>query len=812
MVVRSAGDANYLPDHHTYTHETYRNTGYFDVNLITRSPLYVRASFTRREFDLDQEGKDRNGHRVGDSHPFADLIKNKPDFFHTGVAHEPVIPGSSLRGMLRNLVEIVGYGKVRWVTEKRPFFRTVDTSAVGDAYRQRMVEDIGAVSVSPNPNATGYRAKVKAGWIRKRSNGPWYIEECGLARLEVNDLKSGLGLTYTSDLYSERGRPVSSPTNLVGNPNFTPNWRYQHMDIWVDVAPQTDHFYPQKFHQERPIHPNLYLRYARATNPSATNNTGAKIKGMLVLSGPMQNKHMEFVFIRKLSPQTYEVPNGPAEDDINRRLIDLFHDNDQITRWQRLAFLKDKPSANAREADGHLQMAGEPVFFLLEKDRNGNDQLTFFGRAQMFRLPYQNRPVDLVPEQLRRPEDVDYADAMFGFVRTRAELEDMKRRGLPEPRQGAKGRSYAGRVFITNARMTEAPHNDTWLSPDPFPPQILATPKPTAFQHYLVQPQGSTNSRQLRHFDSQPPNATVIRGHKRYWLQGSRAKQDLEASPAPPNASTQHTMFKPLKDGVKFRFRIYFENLSDRELGALSWVLHPLGDQTRDYCHQLGMGKSLGMGAVKLDATLHLTDRAKRYSILLDDQGTWESGETQAPVQLGNRPDLVGLARPFEKHILEELRPNPPCQHLYGMKRIAMLLKMMEWPGQPAGQVGHMGLDKFKQRRVLPPASAYGQLTGQAEPVLPVTPPQAGPTNKLELPVALQEQTIAPPRRPRPNQMVTLLTDEHGGNARVQTEDGAEVECSDINPFFRLKTGERIRANVTFQDGEPVSARFRGRA
>lgn len=46
-------------------------------------------------------------------------------------------------------------------------------------------------------------------------------------------------------------------------------------------------------------------------------------------------------------------------------------------------------------------------------------------------------------------------------------------------------------------------------------PSILASPKPTTFQHYLVQT--SDEKPELKHYASQPNQDTVIRGHKLYW-------------------------------------------------------------------------------------------------------------------------------------------------------------------------------------------------------------------------------------------------------------------------------------------------------
>jgi len=556
-------------------------------------------------------------------------------------------------------------------------------------------------------------------------------------------------------------------------------------------------------------------------------------EGILVITGDIPGKRKEFVFL---------FPDNDAEEvPVAEELIERFHDDDQITQWQERAFPKDKPQGGCRERDGMLRKnppePGDPVFFLRE-----NGELTFFGRAQMFRLPYRQRPIDLVPEDLRRPEDIDYAEALFGFVRSQRELDHMKHRGVIQqiPGQGDKRRAYAGRVFVTDA-VLEAGQTNYWLSDDPITPKILATPKPTAFQHYLTQ-QDPNNRNQLDHYDSPPPHETVIRGHKLYWHQGERSRQDIEDTSASPN-STQHTQFKPVKPGVRFRFRIYFENLSDRELGALCWALHPLGDSTKEYCHHLGMGKPLGMGAVKLEATLYLTDRPARYGSLFDGDN-WQTG-TSTRESLSDRAILEHRTREFEQHVLEVLGLNTRCQHLHQVKRIGMLLKLMEWPGYPADPNGGRFLtaqnrpntrymtiqprNEYRDRPVLPdpcafdpsicnlvdptpgnPVSSAGAITrpGTSGQVASSPPQPAKGSERSTRKV--QRRSSQEARATTKREWVTLREDVKSGKARVQTEDGEIIVCSNFPPYPMGTAGTRCRADVLRKGGKAEHAIFKG--
>jgi CRISPR-associated protein (TIGR03986 family) len=283
---------------------------------------------------------------------------------------------------------------------------------------------------------------------------------------------------------------------------------------------------------------SMYLRFraVRQADFDASAIPGA-LEGTLVLTGPMQNKHMEFVFLH--NPPGMPGTRSPLHGTLDPAMIDRFHDDDQISQWQERNFPVNKPHPHSRRRPGMLR-DGEPVFFLL-----GGGEVRFFGRAQMFRLPYEYSPYELIPADLRDSPVLDIAEAIFGYVR------GSKRE---KPR--------AGRVFVSDAHLV-TPSGSPWLRDTPITPRILSTPKPTTFQHYLVQ----DNTNRLRHFSS--PDAE-IRGHKRYWHKGEVEVEQIEdaafmdkiANPSRcepnenPLTDTQHTCLRPVKPGVEFCFAI----------------------------------------------------------------------------------------------------------------------------------------------------------------------------------------------------------------------------------------------------------------
>lgn len=116
-----------------------RLTGYIQCDLETLTPLYIRDT-------LDEDEIINN------------LESNKhPDFFSPGGRCR--IPGSSLRGMVRNLVEIMSWGKFTFFQDKLLFYRGLaDQSNLRQEYQCNMS------SYDRETKKTSY--KFSAGYIK----------------------------------------------------------------------------------------------------------------------------------------------------------------------------------------------------------------------------------------------------------------------------------------------------------------------------------------------------------------------------------------------------------------------------------------------------------------------------------------------------------------------------------------------------------------------------------------------------------------------------------------------------------------------
>lgn len=294
-----------------------------------------------------------------------------------------------------------------------------------------------------------------------------------------------------------------------------------------------------------------------------------------------------------------------------------------------------------------------PIFFIEWKDADNKDRISF-GHTGMFRLPYKARIGDHVPTNLRDEEIIDFAESIFGNNET-----------------------MAGRIYFEDSFLLE---NKEDAFEDEYECKTLLGPKPTSFQHYLVQTNVEQN--QLNHYNSRKAN---IRGYKQYWHKNSKWK--IESNDEYNENIT--TRIKPIKGSKSFKGKIRFENLTKQELGALVFTLNlPEGSG-----YKLGMGKSLGLGSILINSNLFVYDRKKRYTNFLEG---FKKGEINT--------DKYEFIKSFESYILDKLGLSERHKSIKEIDRIKEFLTMLNvFNGIKSENINYMGL--IRERLVLPKPS-----------------------------------------------------------------------------------------------------------
>jgi CRISPR-associated protein (TIGR03986 family) len=609
-------------------YHTNRLTGRIECTLTTESPLYIRCGLTPNDFAT---WGDKPNEELSDEE------RNVKANFFSLSGNKPVIPGSSLRGMFRSIIEIISYSKMEKIGEDPPlFFRAVATTKKSDSL------------------AESYKAGiVKAGYLLYKNN-KWKIqpakeiEQASYAWVKERDC------TPISDLIG------------LNDPEYHP----QYIQVTFD-----DVYNNSK--TSRKMVGNL-----------GNENSRRKNRGVLVTSGNMkQNENVETK--RRNHCIVFEKDESKSLIAINPALIDDYCK--ALTDFQKDEFSQDR---------GFLK-DGRPVFYVQPK---ANKEVEKFGQSPNFRHPYLHsksqraaRAIDFLPEKLRDKSQLDLVDAIFGFV----DRIDKK-----ENESNKKMSNRSGRVFFGDA----IGHEDMrkmLIQEDAILVKTLLEPKASTFQHYLVQPESTKAAQnQLMHYAKQPETDTVIRGHKLYWHKSNNYDIHHE-SPGEAKPETS-TWIKPIDLNKQFSFTIGFENLSEVELGAIQWVLAIAADPK--YRLSLGMGKPLGMGAIKIESKLFMRECKNRYQSLFDNATNWNLSENESEQNFSGK---------FEDKMLTKVAEfNPEVAHkkFKEIDRIKMLLTMLSWIGKPndsetryleierseiKGQIDGDS-NEYKKRRVLP--------------------------------------------------------------------------------------------------------------
>ncbi|MCC6607995.1 MAG: TIGR03986 family CRISPR-associated RAMP protein [Anaerolineae bacterium] len=650
-------------------------SGWIECELETCSPTYVRGMLTREQYDA-----------FGDLGPDKLTVAQKTEMAPFFSAQEqlidgrpaPRIPGSSLRGMIRSLVEIIGYGRMRYVSPTPTFtFRAV-AAAKDDPLAEPYRQIIGP-----------FARHVRAGYLVHRQ-GKWFIRPA--------TTPTQVGLSNNDPFLKVKehviqGKAIPNYVRL-NSPDYRPQWHKVSFDAEMGRS-----------------HRGSFIKVTRI----GSREMALRYEGVLVCSGNMletgkndqksPRKNHALVLLPDDRPPLLEIRPQAIQDYL-----------DGLTPFQKEK-LTDWGSERGCLRDG------APVFYVPE-----GKEVSFFGHSPNFRIPARlsgetraANPLDFVPDQLRRGSEPDLADAIFGWVE--------------DDNIGLKEKQRAGRVFFHDATYQSA-QSGVWFRQQPIAPNTLSGPKATTFQHYLVQDGRAgqyghhpDNKVVLAHYGT-PTDETRIRGHKLYWHKGDNP--DIEASSKELSHEKQLTRIMPLKPGVRFTFKIRFENLRPEELGVLWWALALPGETDKVYRHKIGMGKPLGMGTVSITPRLVITDRALRYQALFD-QSAWQEGAQSTEPQ----PYLTA----FESYLLQDKGIESGKSGLAEVERIQMLLAMLEWhEGTPEWleKTRYMEIERdgkineYKERPVLP--DPLGVLAGPGTQSLTVRtqPVKQASTKRVE--------------------------------------------------------------------------------
>lgn len=511
-----------------------KNSGYIDIDILTQTPLFIGGNVVKKK---------ENGEEY-------------QEFF--GGNDNPIIPGSSLKSMIKQVLKIVtasgfkAYNSESGVgdfEDRRLFYR--DVGNIKSDYHKCMVRserDGGKWTSKP---------QASAGFIIKTVNNEFYVVNTNFKTLKFVDF----------------------PTLKRKDDKVGIEWADDYVDIHTG-------FMKEKSSLVRILKPTSFFKGQIELPKEVIENYG-------------------YDYIHNRYP-------------VNKEAINLLDVDENCV---------GKKGEAAKKFTGCSDVTYVvPCFYKAECGK-----VQHFGHGRFYRIPYDKSIAEHLPKELKGQKGiVDLTESILGC-----------------------SRDWAGRVSFAEAHLCNEPK---WCDCDK--PQPLMGPKPTSFQFYLKQNLKTDKSENWNN------EGATIRGYKLYWHQPiDKAKFWKNSSNKDGDKLSKY--IQPIDSGMMFKSRIYFDNLSDIELGALLLTLnldrlYTEDDKNKSISYKLGKGKSIGLGSIKLNSFLHILDRDKRYNTLFDNN-TWQLGETDISKDtfinafLKYRNDSLGGILSDYNQMLEEL-------------------------------------------------------------------------------------------------------------------------------------------------------------
>lgn len=354
------------------------------------------------------------------------------------------IPGSTIQGMVRTILEVAGLGQLGpFVADRRFGMRDLRSPTGKALYQTRMT------TRSTSSNLVSQH--VLAGWLVRTAGGGAVIFPCKFARIGFPEIRALKASIATSPLDFRNDAAVRYGW-FMGTPGACSS-----LDRTVHLEPRTLHL-----HSRRTIEIAYQLAYA-TPRPGSTG-----VNGTLVFTGKPQqgvgsgHKKLEFVFhtpnraAALSATATIDVPADVWRDFKVIHSAQPGRDENPNWRFWRPEFEAGRPV---------------PIFYLEEGGR-----LTTMGTAFMFKTAMPLSTHDMLrnscPDHCPGADDRrrDLPSLIFGEV-----ANDLGERGLKR------------RASFDLARRVGVPNGPLFT----IERAILLEPKPSFYPNYVRQPKGS---------------------------------------------------------------------------------------------------------------------------------------------------------------------------------------------------------------------------------------------------------------------------------------------------------------------------------
>lgn len=411
--------------------------------------------------------------------------------FHKNAYGKYSIPGSTMRGLIRNNVQILGLSSFSEdIDDYKLMYRNVANGAEKDFYNKLLGST--PVSISSGSKPVGVLTNVRGGYIVKK-NGKYYIYKTRIDKLsDTLNVMNYYVLSERDVVKKRENYPYLENHPEVMQHNIKKNFRKEEVGKKV-------HYKGEKNFAYKPGYYQVSYEVANVKNIIKLGEPGKfSNEGYLVATGPMNEKKALYVIPSiDMDKEKIEI----SQEDINSFKIDFENKKNTLKRFGKVDFF-NLPS---KENDF------KPVFYIY----NEKDNKLYFGFTPRIRLFYEHS----VKEGYKQENcKFDYAKSIFGCI---------------DDKTGYKSKvSFSDAKVISNYEIASA------VSP------VLASPKPTSYLDYIKQKNG---------ISTYNTEGFELRGVKQYWLHNDL--QHIEDSNNSKIASGFKPLKKGVKFSGKVRFQ-----------------------------------------------------------------------------------------------------------------------------------------------------------------------------------------------------------------------------------------------------------------
>lgn len=434
-------------------------SGAIDLTIEAHSPIFVRDGAPKPKSEDDP----------------------RPNWF-SQFENTPFIPGSSLKGMIRNVLEIMTFSRMKGrVNDHRYAIRDL-AGPVKELYLKKF-----------RPN------QILCGWLQKEGDS-YTIEDCGIpGRISHRDLDNGPFQTDFDTYFLKDGgfnpKKDKEKSALFKYKRFGNNSRRHFFVLAGEDAGRKIY---ELGTQDDPDAEFGEIIFTGQPGPRFQKEKRVKGEKKMVWTG----HRLEFIFFKNANAQKVKVGSEVVdnfffayfEQDKNRWSIDYKHWRKELLKGKKI-----------------------PVFF--RKDDNGN--ILDFGLSYLYKLPYKNSVQDSIWQTSE--SEIDFSDAIFGYILNQ---HDEKRE------ESLKGRVHIGHAFAQQGFQVANQEEE-----------VLSSPKASYYPNYMKQ-EVKANGKVNGNYQTFMNNKASIAGWKRYPIHRSGVKHNPKPENASEKVLTKFVALK----------------------------------------------------------------------------------------------------------------------------------------------------------------------------------------------------------------------------------------------------------------------------